>query len=112
MFKRGWVQDYEQSESKKKKLTSKLISTLIGYCGKAIRDKSTDADKMFHDVWATYYHMSSTDKEPKHQFCPKGKDNWCKYEKANGTLALWYQLVLKLLNLSMKPSRMKFTEEM
>lgn len=29
-----------------------------------------------------YYHSISTDKEPKHQHCPIGKDSWCKYNRA------------------------------
>ncbi|GFU78173.1 uncharacterized protein TNCV_4402021, partial [Trichonephila clavipes] len=30
-------------------------------------------------VWAVWAHTSSTDDEPKHWFCPTGKNSWCKY---------------------------------
>ena len=28
---------------------------------------------------ATLYHVSSTDEEPNHSFCPDGPNKWCKY---------------------------------
>ncbi|GFX93174.1 uncharacterized protein TNCV_4760531 [Trichonephila clavipes] len=34
---------------------------------------------MRNAVWAVWAHTSSTDDEPKHWFCPKGKNSWCKY---------------------------------
>lgn len=37
---------------------------------------------MKKEVWATYYHKCSSDKNPQHQFCPEGEDSWCKWRKA------------------------------
>ncbi|GFX74150.1 hypothetical protein TNCV_2911831 [Trichonephila clavipes] len=31
-------------------------------------------------VWAVWAHTSSTDDEPKHWFCPKGKNSWWSYD--------------------------------
>ena len=31
-------------------------------------------------IWATFYHRSSTDENPQHQYCPD--DSWCKYRLA------------------------------
>lgn len=33
-------------------------------------------------IWAIFYHKGSTDKDPKHEFCPLGPDFWCKFQKA------------------------------
>lgn len=31
---------------------------------------------------ATYWHMVSTDENPKHENCPAGEDSWCKFRVA------------------------------
>lgn len=33
-------------------------------------------------VWATYFHLSSTDNDPCHGLCPKGPDTWCAYNRS------------------------------
>ncbi|CAH2100863.1 unnamed protein product [Euphydryas editha] len=33
-------------------------------------------------IMATYYHMCSTDDEPRHEYCPSGSDSWCKWRKS------------------------------
>ena len=33
-------------------------------------------------IWAVFYHSVSTDNNPQHQYCPLGKDSWCKYQRA------------------------------
>ncbi|XP_046687235.1 uncharacterized protein LOC124372868, partial [Homalodisca vitripennis] len=33
-------------------------------------------------VWAEYFHLISTNKEPAHSLCPKTADTWCKYQQA------------------------------
>lgn len=63
----------------KGKLTNKLIGQLTTYYGNAIRGHCTDADAMYKAVWATFYHISSTDDDPQHYFC---SENWCKYLQA------------------------------
>ncbi|KAK9694575.1 hypothetical protein QE152_g33467 [Popillia japonica] len=37
---------------------------------------------MHKEIWATYFHMGSTDKNPQHQNCPVGADSWCAYRRA------------------------------
>nr|XP_036673639.1 uncharacterized protein LOC118877739 [Drosophila suzukii] len=37
---------------------------------------------MKREIWATYFHKSSTDKNPAHMNCPPGPDSWCKWQKA------------------------------
>lgn len=67
--------------SGKGRLTDKVIDKIAEYYGKAIRS-STTIEEMKKKVWATYHHMSATDKKPSYQFCPKGSDSWCTYQKA------------------------------
>ena len=68
--------------SGKGKLTNKLITDLSKYYGMAIRNNSTNIENMRKAIMATLYHKSSTDENPQHQFCPKGKNTWCKWQKA------------------------------
>ncbi|XP_043270679.1 uncharacterized protein [Venturia canescens] len=39
-------------------------------------------------IWATYYHYSSTDKNPQHGNCPKGPNSWCAWQRASATNTL------------------------
>ncbi|XP_063986122.1 uncharacterized protein LOC135167084 isoform X2 [Diachasmimorpha longicaudata] len=71
--------------SGKGKLTSKLIDKLTVYYGLAIRRNSDSADKMRDAIWATYYHYSSTDKNPQHQNCPEAPATWCTWQQASAS---------------------------
>ncbi|XP_076667942.1 uncharacterized protein LOC143368768 [Andrena cerasifolii] len=53
------------------KLTNVMITRLTQYYGMAIRRNPNSAEDMKKAVWATYYHMSSTDAHPHHVYCPK-----------------------------------------
>lgn len=37
---------------------------------------------MYHEVWVTFNHKTSTDDNPKHDRCPPGSESWCKYRQA------------------------------
>ncbi|KAH7964770.1 hypothetical protein HPB49_001251 [Dermacentor silvarum] len=37
---------------------------------------------MHNAVWATFYHITSTDERPNHSFCPRGLTSWCKHNSA------------------------------
>lgn len=43
---------------------------------------SSDLDKMKNAVLALIHHYAFTDQKPMHQYCPKGSDSWCFYQKA------------------------------
>ncbi|GFW22580.1 uncharacterized protein TNCV_1478771 [Trichonephila clavipes] len=60
----------------KGRLTDAIISKLTTFYGNVIRANFHNVNEMRQAVWA---HTSSTDDEPKHWFCPKGKNSWCKY---------------------------------
>ncbi|GFV89151.1 uncharacterized protein TNCV_4913501 [Trichonephila clavipes] len=63
----------------KDRLTDSIISKLTTFYGNAIRANSHNVNEMRQAVWAVWAHRSSTDDEPKHWFCPTGKNSWCKY---------------------------------
>ncbi|GFX93176.1 uncharacterized protein TNCV_4760551 [Trichonephila clavipes] len=63
----------------KDRRTDAIISKLTTFYGNAIRANSHNVNEMRNAVWAVWAHTSSTDDEPKHWFCPKGKNSWCKY---------------------------------
>lgn len=69
----------------KGRLTDAVIDKLTVYYGNAIRKHSHSAKEMQAAVWAIFYHKRSTDKEPLHNFCPKGVDSWCPYQKAKAS---------------------------
>lgn len=72
----------------KGKLTKARIDSMQNYFGQAIRSHSHDLDGMQTAVKAILYHsVANEDREEQHQYCPKDKDSWCKYQKdrVNGT---------------------------
>lgn len=51
------------------KFTMALIKELTIYYGLAIRRNPDSIEDMRREIWATYYHKISTDKNPQHEFC-------------------------------------------
>lgn len=67
----------------KGRLTAKRIDKLAVYYGKAIRENcNSSVESMKNSIWATFYHYSSTDKNPRHEKCPEGETSWCEYQRA------------------------------
>jgi hypothetical protein len=52
------------------------------FYGLAIRRNTHSVKEMRNAVWASYYHIASTNEKPQHRLCPKGQDSWCKYQKS------------------------------
>ncbi|GAB0086469.1 LOC108005992 [Sergentomyia squamirostris] len=69
-------------QSGKGKLTGKFIDKLTIYYGLAIRRNCNSVQAMKDAIWATYYHYSSTDKNPQHEKCPNGPESWCSWQRA------------------------------
>lgn len=63
------------------RLTAKVIDKLSGYYGKAIRSYPESVEDMYNAIWATFYHVQSTDTLPQHHLCPSGSDSWCAWQK-------------------------------
>ncbi|GFV02333.1 hypothetical protein TNCV_4020681 [Trichonephila clavipes] len=57
----------------KGRLTGCYYKQIDDFYGNAIRANSHNVNEMRQAVWAVWAHTSSTDDEPKHWFCPKGK---------------------------------------
>lgn len=64
------------------KLTVNLINKLQKYYGLAIMRHQDNVDEMYKAIWATFHHLSSTDKNPNHGNCPEGAESWCAYRRA------------------------------
>lgn len=62
-------------------LKESTIKKLTNYYRAAIVNNVPDVDKMKTAVYATLYHCMSTDENPQHKKCPKGKLSWCFYNK-------------------------------
>jgi len=67
----------------KGKLTAKQIDKLTVYYGLAIRRNCDSVDEMYKAIWATYWHCSSTDSNPRHENCPPGEESWCAWQRAS-----------------------------
>lgn len=64
------------------RLTDAEIDKLQNYYGLAIRRNTNSVNQMREAVWASFLHKASTDDKPQHQFCPKGPNSWCRFQKA------------------------------
>ena len=66
----------------KGRLTRKVMDKMQNYYGLAIRQNENNLQQMMNDVMAGLYHISSSDANPHHDMCPKGKDSWCGWQKS------------------------------
>jgi len=65
----------------KNRLTLKIIDTLQNYYGMAIRKNTASLVDMVNVVWASLYHVASTDEKPQHTMCPVGENSWCGWQR-------------------------------
>jgi hypothetical protein len=84
------LRTYKLKNSKKKlpdgktlggrgRLTNAMINEIQIYYGLAIRRNTKSIDDMKKAIWATYFHLGSTNDNPQHALCDI---TWCKYLKA------------------------------
>ena len=67
----------------KGKLTDNVINSLSSYYGKAIRDnQDKDVESMRKACLSGFKHVTSTNEQPDHDYCPQGSDSYCFYNKA------------------------------
>ena len=67
------------------RLTDTLMDSLQNYFGRAVRDNRGSVTDMARAIWASYCHIFSTDQQPRHDFCPKGQDSWCGWQRSQAT---------------------------
>ncbi|KAM7303206.1 hypothetical protein ISCGN_013186 [Ixodes scapularis] len=65
----------------KGKLTNVVMKTLTNYYACTLKDNAPDVMKMQRAIFASMFHMYSTDEEPRHVGCPDGEDSWCHYNR-------------------------------
>lgn len=86
------LQDLKKSYSKRKledgkpiggrhRLTDSRIDLFQKYYGKAIRNTKQDKEGMRSAVWAILYRSASSDEDPQHNYCPKGENSWCGWQR-------------------------------
>jgi len=63
------------------RLTDQLINKMQNYFGLALRNNLSSVEGMQRAVLAILYHRASSDKNPMHQYCPKGADSWCGWQR-------------------------------
>ena len=61
------------------------MDVLQNYYGLAIRENLDNVDEMAKAVKASLLHVASTEENPQHHLCPKGKDSWCGYQRDSKT---------------------------
>lgn len=68
--------------SGKNRLTTAAVQKLQTFYGLAIRRNCHSLNEMKKSVWATYFHVMSSNSNPTHQLCPTDELTWCKYNKS------------------------------
>lgn len=66
----------------KGQLTGERMKKIQIFYGLAIRRNTNSVKEMQKAIWATYFHIQSTNENPTHQLCPKDANTWCKFHKA------------------------------
>ena len=69
------------SGNKKGHVAEKIASKLTNYYADALKTNAPDIKSMQNAVFASLYHMSSTNEEPNHKLCPTGEKSWCRYQR-------------------------------
>ena len=64
------------------KLTDNVINRLQMFYNNAIHAHQNELQEMQDAIFASFEHASSTDERPNHDHCPKGKNSWCFYQRA------------------------------
>lgn len=65
------------------RLTEVAMKNLQKYYGIAIRRHTNETlDQMKKGVWASFFHVCSSNEKPNHGLCPQGSSSWCKFQRA------------------------------
>ena len=80
--------------SGKGRLTTTKMDVLQNYYGLAIRENLGSVEGMAKAVKASLFHVASSENNPQHHLCPKGKDSCCGYQVFLSPLWNWLSLYL------------------
>ncbi|XP_070209801.1 coiled-coil domain-containing protein 177-like [Littorina saxatilis] len=64
------------------RLTKEKCQRLQNYFRSAILNNLEDQRAMEQAIWATFFHVTSTDEDPHHDRCPAGPASWCFFQRA------------------------------
>ena len=70
-----------------KELTAPVIDKLQNYFGIALRANCTTVENMQNAIWASFFHVASSENNNYHSHCASSSASWCQYQrdKINGT---------------------------
>ena len=68
-------------------MTAPVIDKLQNYFGIALRANCTTVENMQNAIWASFFHVASSEKNNYHSNCETSSVSWCQYQrgKMNGT---------------------------
>ena len=77
------VQTKDKGKGKVTKAKSRLIviGKLQNYFGIALRSNVGDLQKMQDAILASLFHVTSSENDNFHVYCPKTSDSWCQYQR-------------------------------
>lgn len=65
------------------KLTDAVIDSLQYYYQVSLNRKiRTSASEMSNEILSSFYYCTSSDDRPNHEYCPKGSNSWCFYNRS------------------------------
>lgn len=69
----------------KGRCTQEVQDKLPRYYATALKDNAPDIEAMKNAVYASLFHMVSTDDDPHHTHCPPGASSWCHFKRWEAT---------------------------
>jgi len=63
------------------KLTNSLIDRLQNYFGIAFRSNVNNLEGMKKGIHAVLFHVASSKSNNWHDYCPRGEDSWCRFQR-------------------------------
>ena len=63
-----------------KDLTEPVIDKLQNYFGIALHTNLSSVEQMKQAIWASFFHVTSSDTNNFHIHCPKSSTSWCQFQ--------------------------------
>ena len=64
-------------------LTNSAIDMLQNYFGIALRSGAKTVPELRNKLWASFFHLASSEKHNYHTYCPATSDSWCQDQRDN-----------------------------
>ena len=62
-------------------LTEAIIDKLQNYFGIALRSNLSTVENMANAIWASFFHVASSEENNFHSYCAKSAASWCQYQR-------------------------------